>query len=195
MFDYCVPGWNQSLLFLGFFYQFSFTVYPWSETSKCPEEYALSSLCFGSSLYLVACAWNPQLFRPGTHLVCFILTSSYESSFISFCFLALDVSIGVRLPCPWSKPISHSLDVYQCLITEPLAVLDYRITTFVCCVLGFEMSLLYLFRFYQFSLLSTCGLRPASALRTCTLNTLLWVEFCLVTRAWKSSLFRPGTHF
>lgn len=62
VFDYCVPGWNQSPLFLGFFYQFLLLFIHWSETSKCSEKYALSSLCFGSSFYLVACAWNPVCF-------------------------------------------------------------------------------------------------------------------------------------
>ena len=137
-----------------------------------------------------------SLFCPGTHLVCFVLTSLYESSFISFCFLSLDVSIGVRLPCPWSKPISHSLDVYQCLITEPLAVFDYRIYSFrLLC----PWRLRCLFYTYSgsisFRLLSTRGLRPASALRTCTLNTLLWVEFWSRYPCVKSSLFCPGTRF
>ena len=82
-----------------------------------------------------------SLFYPGTHLVCFVLTSYYKSSFISFCFLSLDISIGVCLPCPWSKPISHSLDVYQCLITESLAVFGYRIYSFRLLCPWFEMSL------------------------------------------------------
>ena len=106
-----------------------------------------------------------SLFCPGTHLVCFVLTSIYESSFILFCFLSLDVSIGVRLPCPWSKPISHSLDVYQCLITEPLTMFVYCITTFVCCVLGLRCLFYTYSGSISFRLLSTRGLRPASALR------------------------------
>ena len=123
-----------------------------------------------------------SLFCPGTHLVQFHLTSSYESSFISFCFLSLDISIGVRLPCPWSKPISHSLDVYQCLITEPLAVFDNRIYSFRLLCPWFLRCLFYTYSgSTSFHLLSTCGLKPASALRTCTLNTLLWVELSFVS--------------
>ena len=136
-----------------------------------------------------------SLFCPGTHLVCFVLTSYYESSFISFCFLSLDISIGVRLPCPWSKPISHSLDVYQCLITEPLAVFDYRIYSFRLLCPWRLRCLFYTYSGSISSLLSTCGLSPASALRNMhsqhfALGRVLPRYPCV-----KSSLFFPGTRF
>ena len=115
------------------------------------------------------------MFRPGTLLVQFHLTSLWVEDYL------------ILFLTPWILSVPS-----YCLSWVETDLLFLGFFQFHRTVYPWLRYLFYNYWALSVFLTVYYSLRLASALRTCTLNTLLWVEFCLVTRAW-NPVFRPGT--